>query len=223
MFDLTADDVTAAEQQDTPIRPSWRCGRRSRAPSCRSWSCPGQVIEAGATLAFVISDMSTVWVQGNVYENDLGVGPPRRRRGRRDARRSPRRSTARCPTSATMLDPATRTTPVRIATRNAGRRAQEGSVRGSDDPRRRRAAGRWRCRRPRCSTTSRTCRSSTCRSARAGSRSGSVTIGGTGRRPVRDRGRPEGRRAGGRRRAACSSSSRAAISSRRDAAGRGTP
>jgi len=33
---------------------------------------PGQVIQAGATQCFTISDMSTVWVLANVYEHDLG-------------------------------------------------------------------------------------------------------------------------------------------------------
>ena len=32
---------------------------------------PGQFIQAGTTAAFVISDVSTVWVQGHVYEKDL--------------------------------------------------------------------------------------------------------------------------------------------------------
>ena len=32
---------------------------------------PGQVIQAGATQVFTISDMSTVWVLVNVYQNDL--------------------------------------------------------------------------------------------------------------------------------------------------------
>ena len=32
---------------------------------------PGQVIQAGATQCFTISDMSTVWVLANVYEHDL--------------------------------------------------------------------------------------------------------------------------------------------------------
>ena len=34
---------------------------------------PGQFIQAGATAAFVISNVSTVWVQGHVYEKDLRV------------------------------------------------------------------------------------------------------------------------------------------------------
>jgi cobalt-zinc-cadmium efflux system membrane fusion protein len=32
---------------------------------------PGQVIQAGQTQAFTISDLSTVWVLANVYQNDL--------------------------------------------------------------------------------------------------------------------------------------------------------
>lgn len=32
---------------------------------------PGQLLQAGATQAFTISDMSTVWVLANVYQNDL--------------------------------------------------------------------------------------------------------------------------------------------------------
>jgi len=33
---------------------------------------PGQVLQAGATQVFTISNMSTVWVLANVYEHDLG-------------------------------------------------------------------------------------------------------------------------------------------------------
>src|SRR6202044_1169667 len=32
---------------------------------------PGQLLTAGTTQAFVISDMSTVWVLANVYQGDL--------------------------------------------------------------------------------------------------------------------------------------------------------
>ena len=32
---------------------------------------PGQVIQAGSTQAFTISDLSTIWVLANVYQNDL--------------------------------------------------------------------------------------------------------------------------------------------------------
>ena len=33
---------------------------------------PGQVLQAGATQCFTISNLSTVWVLANVYEHDLG-------------------------------------------------------------------------------------------------------------------------------------------------------
>ena len=56
---------------------------------------PGQVIQAGTTPAFVISNVSTVWVQGHVYEKDLAIGPRRRRGRRAERRRSRTCSTAR--------------------------------------------------------------------------------------------------------------------------------
>ena len=62
---------------------------------------PGQFIQAGTTAAFVISNTSTVWVQGHVYDKDLAVGPRRRQGRRAQLRRFPRRSTASCRTSAT--------------------------------------------------------------------------------------------------------------------------
>jgi len=40
---------------------------------------PGQLMQAGATQAFIISDMSTVWILANVYQGDLAfvkVGDP---------------------------------------------------------------------------------------------------------------------------------------------------
>jgi RND family efflux transporter MFP subunit len=37
---------------------------------------PGQVIQAGATQVFTISNMSTVWVLANVYEHDLAFVHP---------------------------------------------------------------------------------------------------------------------------------------------------
>lgn len=40
---------------------------------------PGQLLQAGTTQAFVISDMSTVWILANVYEDDMAdikVGDP---------------------------------------------------------------------------------------------------------------------------------------------------
>ena len=47
---------------------------------------PGQVVQAGQTQAFTISDMSTVWVLANVYQADLALRADRRRRGGADRR-----------------------------------------------------------------------------------------------------------------------------------------
>ena len=41
---------------------------------------PGQVVQAGQTQAFTISDLSTVWVLANVYQADLACCAHRRRR-----------------------------------------------------------------------------------------------------------------------------------------------
>ena len=66
----------------------------------------------------MISDTSTVWVQGHIYDKDLRVGA-HRRHGRRAQRVVPAsHSTASVSYIGDMLDPATRTTPVRIVTQN---------------------------------------------------------------------------------------------------------
>jgi cobalt-zinc-cadmium efflux system membrane fusion protein len=80
---------------------------------------PGQLIQAGATTCFVLSDVSSVWVQGHVFDRDL----PSVHLG--DAVEQTNPSFAQ-PFHGTVsyigaiVDPATRTTPVRIVTRNPG-------------------------------------------------------------------------------------------------------
>lgn len=85
---------------------------------------PGQVIQAGATQCFTISDMSTVWVLANVYEHDLGfvhLGDP------------VVIQTDAYPTSfngtisyiAAALDPTSRTLQVRIETTNPGKKLKK--------------------------------------------------------------------------------------------------
>jgi cobalt-zinc-cadmium efflux system membrane fusion protein len=80
---------------------------------------PGQVIQAGTTLAFVISDTSSVWVQAHLYEKDLRaihVGDPA---DVRDAA-FPDVLHGRVAYVGDLIDPATRTTLVRIVTANPG-------------------------------------------------------------------------------------------------------
>jgi cobalt-zinc-cadmium efflux system membrane fusion protein len=80
---------------------------------------PGQVVQAGSTQVFTISNMSTVWVLANVYERDLGdvhVGDPVSIQS--DA--YPDTFRGRISYVAPALDPATRTLQVRIVTANPG-------------------------------------------------------------------------------------------------------
>jgi cobalt-zinc-cadmium efflux system membrane fusion protein len=85
---------------------------------------PGQVLQAGATQAFTISNMSTVWVLANVYEHDLAsvrLGDP-------VAIQTDAYPTAFHGTIsyiAPALDPTSRTLQVRIVTDNPGRKLKK--------------------------------------------------------------------------------------------------
>ncbi len=79
----------------------------------------GQLLQAGATQCFVISDMSTVWVMVNVYQSDLGyvrVGDP----VTIQTDTYPDVFHGRISYVAASLDPATRTLQARIQTSNPG-------------------------------------------------------------------------------------------------------
>jgi cobalt-zinc-cadmium efflux system membrane fusion protein len=80
---------------------------------------PGQVIQAGATQVFTISNLSTVWVLANVYEHDLGyvhLGDPV------DIQTDAYATIfhGRISYVAAALDPTSRTLQVRVETSNPG-------------------------------------------------------------------------------------------------------
>ena len=80
---------------------------------------PGQLIQAGSTTCFVLSDTSTVWVQGHIFDRDL----PLVRVGdvvEETNSSFPRTFHGVVAYMGAMVDPDTRTTPVRILTRNPG-------------------------------------------------------------------------------------------------------
>lgn len=80
---------------------------------------PGQVLQAGSTQCFTISNMSTVWVLANVYEHDLAfihLGEPVVIQT--DA--YPDKFRGRISYMSAALDPTTRTLQVRIVTENPG-------------------------------------------------------------------------------------------------------
>jgi cobalt-zinc-cadmium efflux system membrane fusion protein len=80
---------------------------------------PGQVVQAGGTQVFTISNMSTVWVLANVYERDLGhVHMGDAVAIRTDAYTDTFRG--RISYIAPAVDPTSRTLQVRIVTNNPG-------------------------------------------------------------------------------------------------------
>jgi cobalt-zinc-cadmium efflux system membrane fusion protein len=114
---ITATEIDEAQRQGVPINPQLAVRSPIKGIVVQKLVFPGQLVQAGATVCFVISDPSTVWVQGHIYERDL------------TAIRIGDAVTETNPALpglfhgvisyiGAMVDPATRTTPVRIVTRN---------------------------------------------------------------------------------------------------------
>jgi len=118
IFGVTAEDITEAERQNVGIRPELAMRAPIEGTIVQKMVLPGQLIQAGTTAAFVISDVSTLWVQGHIYEKDL----PFVHTGDTVEMRNASFPTVFHGTVSyigDMIDPATRTTPVRIVTRNS--------------------------------------------------------------------------------------------------------
>ncbi len=117
IFEITKQELDTAEKQGIPINPELALRAPISGMVVQKLISPGQVVQAGQTICFVLSDISTVWVQGHIFDRDLAA-----------VRLSDRvdESNASIPETfhgvvsyiGAMLDPATRTTPVRIVTRN---------------------------------------------------------------------------------------------------------
>jgi cobalt-zinc-cadmium efflux system membrane fusion protein len=117
IYGVAAEDLAAAESQDAPVKPELAVRAPIAGTVVEKLVLPGQVIQAGSTVCFVISNVSTVWVQGHVYDSDL---PAVRVGDRVDVGSSalPERYQGVVAYIGAALDPGTRTTPVRIVTRN---------------------------------------------------------------------------------------------------------
>jgi cobalt-zinc-cadmium efflux system membrane fusion protein len=118
IFGVTQADITEAEQQAVDIRPELAMRAPIAGTIVQKLVLPGQFIQAGTTAAFVISDVSTLWVQGHIYEKDL--------RSIHKGDLVEMRNTSfpgvfhgTIAYIGDMIDPATRTTPVRIVTKNS--------------------------------------------------------------------------------------------------------
>lgn len=111
------NEVQDAERQGATVRQELPMRAPIAGTIVQKLVTPGQLIQAGATTGFVISNVSTVWVQAHVYEKDLRLV----RVGDSAEVRSasyPDTFRGRVAYIGNMLDPATRTTPVRIVTSN---------------------------------------------------------------------------------------------------------
>src|SRR5262249_35913795 len=117
IFGVTKQDLADAERQSVAIRPELAMCAPIAGTIVQKMVLPGQVIQAGTTAAFVITDVSTLWVQGHIYEKDLQSI----RKGDTVEMRNasfPIVFHGTVSYIGDMIDPATRTTPVRIVTKN---------------------------------------------------------------------------------------------------------
>ncbi len=117
IFGITAKEIEDAEHQGVAINPQLAVRSPISGMVVQKLVFPGQLIQAGATTCFAITDPSVVWVQGHVYEKDLTsirVGDPVEQTNSA----IPGVFHGVVSYIGAMVDPATRTTPVRIVTRN---------------------------------------------------------------------------------------------------------
>ena len=119
IFGITAQEIDQAEKQGTPIGTELAVRSPISGVIVQKLISPGMLIAAGQTVCFQISDVSTVWVQGHIFDRDL----PSVRNGDGVEETSPAFNRSFHGTLSyigSFVDPTTRTTPVRIVTSNPG-------------------------------------------------------------------------------------------------------
>jgi membrane fusion protein, heavy metal efflux system len=119
IFGIGAQDIDAAEKQGTPVATELAVRSPITGVIVQKMVSPGQVVQAGQTVCFSISDVSTVWVQGHIFDRDL----PSVKSGDPVDETNPSLNRSFRGTISyigTFVDPDTRTTPVRIVTHNPG-------------------------------------------------------------------------------------------------------
>ncbi len=117
IFGVTSADIEEAQRQDVPVRSELAVRSPLDGTVVQKQVLPGQLVQAGSTPCFLISDMATVWVQGHLHDSELAsvrVGDPVEVRGQASA--EPFHGTVSY--VGARLDPATRTPPVRVTTAN---------------------------------------------------------------------------------------------------------
>src|SRR5579863_8142185 len=71
IFGVTQQEIDQAQKQGMAINPQLAVRSPIAGVVVQKLVTPGLVIQAGTTACFTISDMSTVWVWGHVYDRDL--------------------------------------------------------------------------------------------------------------------------------------------------------
>jgi cobalt-zinc-cadmium efflux system membrane fusion protein len=117
IFGVTQQEIDDAQHQGVAINPQLAVRSPISGIVVQKLVTPGLVIQAGMTACFTISDNSTVWVQGHIYDRDLEavrVGDVV------DETDSSFHRTFGGVISyiEALIDPVTRTTSVRIVTKN---------------------------------------------------------------------------------------------------------
>jgi len=119
IFGIASRDIDAAEKQGAPVNTELAVRSPIAGVIVQKLVSPGQVIQAGQTVCFAISDVSTVWVQGHIFDRDL----PSVKSGDPVDETNPsfnRSFRGSVSYIGSFVDPNTRTTPVRIVTQNPG-------------------------------------------------------------------------------------------------------
>jgi membrane fusion protein, heavy metal efflux system len=117
IFGISAAGIEDAQRQGIEINPQLAVRSPIAGMVVQKLVFPGQLIQAGATICFAITDVSKVWVQGHIYEKDLAS----MRVGDVVDETNPAIPGVFHGFIAyigAMLDPSTRTMPVRIITNN---------------------------------------------------------------------------------------------------------
>jgi len=117
IFGVSQKELEQAETQGLAIAPELAVRSPIAGIVVQKLVSPGQVIQSGVTVCFMISDVSTVWVQGHIFDRDL----PLVKVGDQVTETSPafsRSFRGQVQYIGAQVDAATRTTPVRIVTQN---------------------------------------------------------------------------------------------------------
>jgi membrane fusion protein, heavy metal efflux system len=117
IFGITAQEIDLAEKQGTTISNELAVRAPITGMVVQKMVSPGMLVQAGVTACFMISNVNTVWVQGHIFDRDL----PLVKIGDAVLETNPASSRTFHGTVnyvGAFVDPATRTTPVRIVTQN---------------------------------------------------------------------------------------------------------